>query len=79
MSFYEKEKKCQSVKIWSKVEMTDEMMLFGWTVFNQYNKSLTNGDVSVGGCMYSNKFYSAFAKKTKGGMCSVCVVDEGIS
>jgi hypothetical protein len=79
MSFFPKVKRCQSVKIWSKVEMTNEMMLFGWTVFNQYNRSLERGDVSEGGCMYSNRFYSAFAKKTKGGLCSVCVTNEGIN
>lgn len=79
MSYFDKEKKCQSVKIWSRVEMTDEMMLFGWTVFNSYNLDLEQGNVSKDGCAYANKFYSAYAKKTKGGLCSVCVMNEGIS
>ena len=78
MSYFPKVKKCKSVKIWSKVEMTNEMMLFGWTAFNSYQKALEVGNVSESGCMYSNRFHSAFAKKTKGGLCSVCVVDEGI-
>ncbi len=74
MSIFKKEKKCQSVKIWSRTDMDDLMMLFGWTVFNEYNCSLTKGEVSAkDGCVYSNDFYVAYAKKTTGGMCSVCV------
>mgnify|MGYP000613290824 CR=1 FL=1 len=74
MSIFKKEKKCQSVKIWSRTDMDDTMMLFGWTVFNEYNESLVKGEVSAkDGCVYSNDYYAAYAKKTKGGLCSVCV------
>ena len=74
MGHFEKQKKCQSVKIWLRTDMDDNMMLFGWTVFNEYNKSLVTGDVSgKDGCVYTNDYYMAYAKKTKGGMCSVCV------
>lgn len=76
MSIFEKEKPCQSVKIWSKQEMDSDMMLFGWTVFNRYNKELQTGDVSSEGCVYSNDFFHALAKKTKGGLGSIVVCRE---
>ena len=76
--YFKPDEPCQSVTIWSRENMTNEMFLFGWTVFNEFNKSLATGEVCASGCMYSNKFYSAFAKKTKGGLCSVCVSCEGI-
>lgn len=72
-SMFPKVEKCTSVKIWSHEEMTDEMMLFGWSVFNQYQRGLVNGDASEQGCAYSNDFYSASALKRKSGMCSVLV------
>lgn len=72
-SIFTKVDKCNAVKIWSKSEMTDEKMLFGWAAFNRYQKDLASGEVSESGCVYSNKFYMAHAKKTKSGMCSVCV------
>lgn len=73
-SIFPKFDKCNSVKVWSRYEITDEMMQFGWSAFNQYQRGLTSGEVSESGCIYSNKFYMASAKKTKSGMCSVCVV-----
>jgi len=76
MSYFNKEKPCQSVKIWSRQPMTPDMMQFGWSVFNRYNKEIQSGDVSTDGCVYSNKFYAASAKKTKGGCASICVRDR---
>lgn len=74
---FEKQSKCQSVKIWSRHNMNENMMLFGWTVFNEYNRGLESGEVSgKDGCVYSNDYYVAYAKKTKGGMCSVCVYPD---
>lgn len=72
-TIFKKESKCQSVKIWSRKDMTDNMMLFGWSVFNEFNRGIQSGDVSIDGCIYSNDFYAAFAKKTKGGCASICV------
>ena len=74
-SIFPKAKKCNAVKIWSKSEMTDEKMLYGWSVFNQYQRDLVNGNVSESGCIYTNKFYMALARKTKTGICSVQVGD----
>lgn len=76
MSYFNKEKPCQSAKIWSRQDMDSDMFLFGWTVFNKFNKDIQSGDVGVDGCVYSNKFYSAYAVKTKGGCGSICVTKE---
>lgn len=74
MAYFEKQEPCDSVKIWSRQIMTDDMMLFGWTMFNRFNRELKTGDVCGDtGCLYSNKFYAAYAKKTKSGLASVCV------
>lgn len=74
MGFFKKDKKCKSVKIWSRTDMDDHMMLFGWTAFNEFQRGLVAGEVcGKTGCVYSNDYYVAYAKKTKGGMCSVCV------
>lgn len=72
-SVFPKVDKCTSVKIWSRETMTDEMMQFGWSAFNQYQRSLVNGEVSESGCVYSNNFYMALTRKTKMGLCSVQV------
>lgn len=72
-SVYPKVEKCTSVKIWSRETMTDEMMQFGWSAFNQYQSGLVNGEVSEQGCAYSNNWYVASALKRKSGMCSVLV------
>lgn len=72
-SVFPKVEKCNAVKIWSREEMTDEMMLFGWSVFNQYQRDLVNGEVSEQGCAYSNNYYVSCARKRKSGMCSVIV------
>ena len=74
MSAFKKQKPCQSVKIWSKEDMENEMMLFGWSVFNQFQRDIQSGDAdSSNGCIYSNQFFMASAVKTKGGCASVCV------
>lgn len=76
-AIFDKEKPCQSVKIWSRCNMTDNMMLFGWSVFNDFNRDIQSGSVSgKGGCVYSNKFYAAYAVKTKGGCGSICVTEN---
>lgn len=73
MSDFNEEKPCQSVKIWSRQQMDNDMFLFGWSVFNEFNKDIQLGNVGTDGCIYSNKFFMAYAIKTKGGCGSVCV------
>jgi len=73
---FNKEKPCQSVKIWSRQNMTDNMMQFGWKVYSDFNRDIQSGSVSIYGCIYSNEFYAAFTKKTKGGCATICVEDR---
>lgn len=74
---FEKQRKCQSVKIWSRDEMNECMMLLGWSAFNQFNRDLESGAVSgKDGCVYSNDYYTAYARKTKSGMCTVRVSES---
>ncbi len=73
MSMFDKEKPCQSVKIWSRQQMDSGMMQFGWSAYHEFNRDLQTGSVSSSVCVYSNKFYSAWIKKTKGGCGSVIV------
>lgn len=75
-SIFPKVDKCNAVKIWSKQEMTDDMMLFGWSAFNQYQRDITNGKASGSGCIYSNKWFAAWVRKTASGTCSVKVEER---
>lgn len=76
-AIFNKDKPCQSVKIWSRGNMTDDMMLFGWSVFNKFNRDLQRGSASGRyGCVYSNELYAAYAAKTKGGCGSICVTEN---
>ena len=78
MSFFKKDTPCTSMKVWSRQELTDDMLDFGVAVYKQFNKHLTDGECSAAGCGFFNeaKNMSAFAKKTKGGLGSVMVRDE---
>jgi len=75
-SIFKKAEKCNSVKIWSKMEMGDDMLLYGWGCFNRYQLEISTGKASESGCVYSNDFFGAYAKKTGSGMCSVLVWRE---
>ena len=78
MSFFKKDTPCTSMKVWSRQELTDDMLDFGVGVYKQFNKHLVDGECSADGCGFYNdaKKISAFAKKTKGGLGSVMVRDE---
>lgn len=78
MGFFKNDKKCQSLKIWSRGELTSEMANFGVSVFHQFNEDLVNGNCSASGCGFFNskKKMSAFAKKTPGGLASIMVSVE---
>lgn len=75
-SIFKKASKCNSVKIWSREEIDDDMLLFGWSCFNRYQRDISSGEACESGCIYSNSFFSALARKTKAGMCSVLVRRE---
>lgn len=74
MSTFKKDKPCVSVKIWSRSGALTELMFgFGSKVYHEFNKGLIEGEVCASGCIYRNEFITAFAKKTSGGMASICV------
>ena len=78
MSFFKKDNPCTSIKVWSRQELTDDMLDFGVAVYKQFNRHLFDGECSAAGCGFFNeaKKMSAYAKKTKAGLGSVMVTDE---
>lgn len=79
MSAFPKVERCKGVKIWSRGEIDSDMINFGWSAFNAYQRDLEKGAASEGGCLYSNQFYSCFCKKTKSGICSAVVANDGVN
>lgn len=74
MAYFEKQEPCDSVRIWSRQIMTNEMLDYGFNIFKRFNSEMQKGYVcGKTGCVYSNPVYAAYAKKTKGGCASVCV------
>jgi len=49
-STFTKDKPCQSLKIWSDQDLTEEMIDFGVSIYHQYNQDLINGESSASGC-----------------------------
>ena len=78
MSDYNKDKPCQSIKIWSDQDLTKELIEFGVSIYHQYNQDLIEGTASALGCGFFNeaKGLSGFAKKTKGGLGTIFVKKE---
>ena len=78
MSTYNKDKPCQSLKIWSDQDLTKELIDFGVSIYHQYNQDLINGEASASGCGFFNEksCLSGFAKKTKGGLGTIFVRKE---
>jgi hypothetical protein len=74
MAYFEKQEPCDSVKIWSRQIMTNEMFRYGFNVFKHFNFEIQQGEAcGKTGCAYSNSAYSAYVKKTKAGCASICV------
>lgn len=53
MSAFTKDKPCQSLKIWSDQDLTNELIDFGVSIYHQYNRDLIEGAASASGCGYS--------------------------
>lgn len=74
MAYFEKQEPCDSVKVWSRQIMTNEMFDYGFNIFKRFNFDIQKGDVcGKTGCLYTNWVYSAYVRKTKSGLASVCV------
>ena len=78
MSTYNKDKPCQSLKIWSDQDLTAEMIDFGVSIYHQYNQDLIEGYANASGCGFFNEKsgLSGFAKKAKGGLGTIFVRKE---
>ena len=78
MATFTKDKPCQSLKIWSDQDLTEELINFGVSIYHQYNQDLIEGYAHASGCGFFNESsgLSGFAKKTKGGLGTIFVRKE---